>query len=512
MWGNVLRRGGVILASGGFAAGIGWAAGGDARVAHAEVLSNYSETHSCDVVVHRPSSVAELQALLRAKRRLRVVGSGLSPNGLGFPDAGAEAVSLANMDRILSLDKEEKIVTVEAGCTVRQIQDYLSDHGLTFANFSSIADQGIAGWTQVSAHGTGATLPCVEEQIVAMTLETPGLGTLTLDNSTDPELFSLAKVSLGTLGVVTSLSIQCADKALLKESVLVEPIEETFGKHAFRLRLHKHLKYLISPTERDVVVVTADPVPPGSPLATTEELPSKQPPLHFFEKLLNAVIPGGTFASYRDALLGGPSALDPDYVKKVNEAEIHYWKESQGPRVEDSFDILGFECGGYQWVYEVCLPVGTLSAPNRNELQYLSELRTLIAQHRVPAPSPIETRFTSGSSAPLSPTYSADPDALFAWIGIIMYLPPGCDREKVTQEFFRYRDLTSQLQDKYGAVPHWAKIEAADAPAVARAAARYGPALLRLKEARQRTDPQGVLSYSLVDTLTRQAEAGLQAA
>lgn len=33
--------------------------------------------------------------------------------------------------------------------------------------------------------------------------------------------------------------------------------------------------------------------------------------------------------------------------------------------------ILGFECGGQQWVNEVCFPVGTLKEPNGKDLDYM---------------------------------------------------------------------------------------------------------------------------------------------
>lgn len=59
---------------------------------------------------------------------------------------------------------------------------------------------------QVGAHGTGARIPSVEEQVVSMRLVTPALGTLTLSKDKEPELFQLAKVGLGALGVVSQVS------------------------------------------------------------------------------------------------------------------------------------------------------------------------------------------------------------------------------------------------------------------------------------------------------------------
>lgn len=56
---------------------------------------------------------------------------------------------------------------------------------------------------------------------------------------------------------------------------------------------------------------------------------------------------------------------------QVNAAEAEFWRRSQGTRVEYSDRILGFECGGQQWVNEVCFPVGTLKEPNGRDLDYM---------------------------------------------------------------------------------------------------------------------------------------------
>lgn len=58
-------------------------------------------------------------------------------------------------------------------------------------------------------------------------------------------------------------------------------------------------------------------------------------------------------------------------VAQVNAAEAEFWRRSQGNRVDFSDRILGFECGGQQWVNEVSFPVGTLENPNGKDLDYM---------------------------------------------------------------------------------------------------------------------------------------------
>jgi hypothetical protein len=49
----------------------------------------------------------------------------------------------------------------------------------------------------------------VEEMIVTMKMATPTEGLMTLSETANPRLFSMAKVGLGALGVVTELTMKC---------------------------------------------------------------------------------------------------------------------------------------------------------------------------------------------------------------------------------------------------------------------------------------------------------------
>jgi L-galactono-1,4-lactone dehydrogenase len=122
-------------------------------------------------------------------------------------------------------------VTVQAGCRVQQVADYLKPYGLTLQNYASIREQQIGGYTQVSAHGTGAAIPPVDEQVVSMKVVTPGKGTLTLSRAQQPALFDLARVGLGALGVVTEMTLQCVPLHHLVERSFVASSAEVERNH-----------------------------------------------------------------------------------------------------------------------------------------------------------------------------------------------------------------------------------------------------------------------------------------
>ncbi|KAK1551958.1 hypothetical protein Q3G72_007983 [Acer saccharum] len=293
------------------------------------------------------------------------VGSGLSPNGIGLARAGM--VNLALLDKVLEVDKEKKRVRVQAGIRVQQLVDEIKEYGIILQNFASIREQQIGGILQVGAHGTGAKLPPIDEQVISMKLVTPAKGTIELSKEKDPELFYLARCGLGGLGVVADVTLQCVERQELVEHTALSNIKEIKKNHKKLLSENKHVKYLYIPYTDSVVVVTCNPVskwkgpPKFKPkytkdeamqdardlykecLTKADEITAKSPENN--EQDINEL----SFTELRDKLL----ALDPlnkDHVIKVNQAETEFWRKSEGYRVGWADEILGFDCGGQQWV------------------------------------------------------------------------------------------------------------------------------------------------------------------
>lgn len=81
------------------------------------------------------------------------------------------------------------------------------------------------------------------------------------------------------------------------------------------------------------------------------------------------------------------------------------------------------------------MPAGTYAKPSHADLRYIDDLMREIEASGIAAHSPIEQRWTAGSSSTLSPVSSQSPNDLHSWIGIIMYLPTEDpkEREKITQ-------------------------------------------------------------------------------
>ncbi|KAH6818726.1 L-galactono-1 [Perilla frutescens var. frutescens] len=492
-------------------------------------VSNWSGTHEVQTRTFlQPENIGELESVVKEcnekKQKIRPVGSGLSPNGIGLTRYGM--VNLALMDRVLEVDQKNKRVRVEAGIRVQQLVDGIKEYGLTLQNFASIREQQIGGIVQVGAHGTGARLPPIDEQVISMKLVTPTKGTIEISKEKDPELFYLARCGLGGLGVVAEVTLQCVERKELVEHTYVSTMDEIKKNHKKILSDNKHVKYLYIPYTDTVVVVTCNPPskwkgpPKYKPKYTPEEAVQHVRDLYreSLGKYRKQVVASDTpnenepnidelsFTELRDKLI----ALDPlnkEHITRINQAEAEFWKKSEGYRVGWSDEILGFDCGGQQWVSEICFPAGTLSKPNMKDLEYIEKLLQMIGREDLPAPAPIEQRWTACSRSLMSPAYSSSEDDIFSWVGIIMYLPTmdARERKEITEEFFHYRRLTqAKLWDNYSAYEHWAKIEVPkdkDELVALQARLRKRYPVDAYNQARKELDPNHIFSNHMLEKL-----------
>jgi FAD/FMN-containing dehydrogenase len=132
------------------------------------------------VAVFRPANIDELSAGLRAtaEQGLTIVprGGGMSyTRGYVAPESGALIVDLGRMDRILSIDPVDMLVTVEAGCTWAAIYEALKPMGLctplwgTLSGIKATIGGGMSqnGLFWGAAHGTIAASAIKFDMVLA---------------------------------------------------------------------------------------------------------------------------------------------------------------------------------------------------------------------------------------------------------------------------------------------------------------------------------------------------------
>lgn len=248
-----------------------WSRPAGAEVSPDGTWTNFSQRHSVRprrVVV--PAELDDLRgALARATAegsRVRAVGSGHSYNDVAT--APETQVSLRRMNRVLSVDATSGQVTVEGGASLREIRGELSKHGLAFANMGDIDHQSIAGALSTGTHGTGLRMPAFASQVVALELMLAD-GSVVRCTAEDGDLWDAARVSLGALGIIVSVTIQAVPHYRLRRSDAVITRDQAFGILAAPPETG-HVGLYFMPYIDQVLMWTAerttDPVDKPSPL------------------------------------------------------------------------------------------------------------------------------------------------------------------------------------------------------------------------------------------------------
>jgi L-gulono-1,4-lactone dehydrogenase len=145
---------------------------------------------------------------------VRMAGTGHSFT----PAAATDGVLLrpGGLTGIRSLDPEAGLVTVEAGCPLRALNAHLLARGHSLANMGDIQVQTVAGAIQTGTHGTGRDIGGMAAQVAGLELVLAD-GTITTCTAADsPRLFDAARIGLGALGIVTSVTFRIVPLFLLE--------------------------------------------------------------------------------------------------------------------------------------------------------------------------------------------------------------------------------------------------------------------------------------------------------
>jgi FAD/FMN-containing dehydrogenase len=190
--------------------------------------------HGQAIAVAQPDTTADVAAIVRwcASHQVPVVtqGGNTGLSGGSVPDQSRTALllSLTRLNRVRQVDVQNNTLTVEAGCTLQQVQEIALAHERLFP--LSLAAQGSctiggnlatnAGGVQVLRYGNAREL-CLGLEVVTPNGEIwNGLRALRKDN-TGYDLRDLYIGSEGTLGVITAAVLKLFPLPATRQVALV---------------------------------------------------------------------------------------------------------------------------------------------------------------------------------------------------------------------------------------------------------------------------------------------------
>ncbi|GAB2655399.1 D-arabinono-1,4-lactone oxidase [Kribbella swartbergensis] len=190
---------------------------------------NWSGTESATgVELLRPSSTDELAAAVKTAaeqgKKLKAVGAGHSFTGCSVPEQ--VMIRLDGLSSITNADKESGTVTVGAGTGLRKLNAGLAAFDLAMPNLGDIDKQTISGAISTGTHGTGARLGGLATQVVALDLVTADGSVLHCSAEENADVFNAARISVGALGVIFSVTLQCVPAFLLRAQEMPLPLSE----------------------------------------------------------------------------------------------------------------------------------------------------------------------------------------------------------------------------------------------------------------------------------------------
>jgi D-arabinono-1,4-lactone oxidase len=180
--------------------------------------------------IFQPTCIEEIQELVNQARihgkTIMTVGSGHSPSDLTMTKEW-----LCNLDKFNAVirqqefygptkdgDQEIKFVdlTVEAGCRVFELNEYVKKHELAVQNLGSISDQSVAGLISTGTHGSTQYHGLVSQQVVEITLVNSQGELVTCSSIKKPEIFKAALLSLGKIGIIVYVTLRTCPSYTIK--------------------------------------------------------------------------------------------------------------------------------------------------------------------------------------------------------------------------------------------------------------------------------------------------------
>jgi FAD-linked oxidoreductase len=211
----------------------------------------------------RPRSEAEIAAAVKdaaaAGLTVRALGSGHSFTAVAA--TSGVALDLSGWTGITGADTRTGLVTVRSGTPLRALNAELSGLGLAMANLGDIDVQTVAGALATGTHGTGARLGGLATQVEALELVLADGSVAACSASNRPELFAAARIGLGALGVVTTVTLRCVPAFTLLADERPMPVEGVLEQFDALAEANDHFEFYWFPYGSNALVKRNNRVP-----------------------------------------------------------------------------------------------------------------------------------------------------------------------------------------------------------------------------------------------------------
>ena len=412
------------------------------------------------VSLFAPRSEEELQRVVQFaianNTRVKAVGSGHSFTAIAL--AEGMLIDLTNYDAVIAIDKNANTVTVQSGIQLSKLNLFLYSNGIAMQNLGDIAYQTISGAISTSTHGTGIKLTGIANQVVALRLVLADSSVVDCSATSNPELFECARVGLGALGIISTVTLQVVpafNLAVIEQPMRVDELLEDLEHH---IATNDHFEFFWVPhtgwalTKRNNRTLDA-----AKPMGKMS---------HWYSKTLME-----NYAFGAVCMLGrARPSLIPKLAKALPASGRNEYSDSSF-KVFTSKRVVKF----YEMEYAI---------PREACAEALNRVRRLVEDSGFFLNFPVEVRFTAPDEIPLSTASNRES----AYIAVHIY--KGMD-------FVPYFKAVESVMNSYQGRPHWGKLHFQNAESLA---PRY-PKWQQFQTVRDQVDPKRVFTNSYLETV-----------
>lgn len=436
-------------------------AGPGTGVRRGRAWANWAGNQRClPHAIEHPRSEADLIAVVRRAgaegRRVKAVGAGHSFTSAACTDG--YLLDLRGYDQPVAIDPVRRRITVQAGMRLARLGDLLAEHGMAMENLGDVAYQSVAGAIATATHGTGARFPNLSAAVVGLRLITGGGEVVDCSAEVEPELWSAARVGLGALGLVSTVTLAAVPAFNLHTVEEVRPLDEVLAGLDAAVEGNDHFEFFWFPNTPWALTKrhrrTADAPRPRTRLAAwaSDQLVSNY--------VFGATCWAATRAPAAARLIGGA-------LGRSRRAEY----TDRSDRVFASPRKVRF----VEMEYAVA----------RDDFaSAFARLRALVDEIGTPVTFPVECRWVAGDDIPLSPTSGRDS----AYLAVHMFRG---------QPYDRYFQAVEAIMDGFDGRPHWGKLHFQSAATLAPRYGQWG----KFVAARGRIDPEGRFGNTYTDRI-----------